>query len=58
MIEAGIIAALLAFNAALGFFQEGRAQATLAAPRLGVAYSPMSKLTVRTGFGMYYDRGE
>ena len=30
-IEAGIIAALLAFNAALGFLQEGRAQATLAA---------------------------
>lgn len=28
------------------------------APRLGIAYSPMSKLTVRTGFGMYYDRGE
>ena len=30
-IEAGIIALLLLFNAALGFFQEGRAQATLAA---------------------------
>jgi len=30
-VEAGIIAALLLFNAALGFFQEGRAQATLAA---------------------------
>ena len=30
-VEAGIIAALLFFNAALGFFQEGRAQATLAA---------------------------
>src|SRR5208283_1295100 len=30
-VEAGIIAVLLAFNAALGFFQEGRAQATLAA---------------------------
>jgi magnesium-transporting ATPase (P-type) len=30
-IEAGIIAALLVFNAALGFFQESRAQATLAA---------------------------
>ncbi|MGD1097167.1 MAG: HAD-IC family P-type ATPase, partial [Bryobacteraceae bacterium] len=29
--EAAIIALLLAFNAALGFFQEGRAQATLAA---------------------------
>jgi len=30
-VEGGIIALLLAFNAALGFFQEGRAQATLAA---------------------------
>jgi len=30
-IEAGIILVLLAFNAILGFFQEGRAQATLAA---------------------------
>src|ERR1700678_4570941 len=30
-IEAGIIAALLVFNAALGLFQEGRAQATLTA---------------------------
>lgn len=30
-VEAAIIAGLLAFNAGLGFFQEGRAQATLAA---------------------------
>jgi H+-transporting ATPase len=30
-VEAAVIALLLAFNAALGFFQEGRAQATLAA---------------------------
>jgi H+-transporting ATPase len=30
-VEAGVIAVLLAFNAVLGFFQEGRAQATLAA---------------------------
>src|SRR5208283_3910352 len=30
-VEGGIIAVLLVFNAALGFFQEGRAQATLAA---------------------------
>ncbi len=30
-VEAAIVAGLLAFNAALGFFQEGRAQATLAA---------------------------
>jgi hypothetical protein len=28
------------------------------APRLGVAYSPTPKLTVRAGFGMYADRGE
>jgi Carboxypeptidase regulatory-like domain len=28
------------------------------APRVGIAWSPTSKLTVRTGFGMYYDRGE
>jgi H+-transporting ATPase len=30
-VEAGVIAGLLVFNAALGIFQEGRAQATLAA---------------------------
>jgi H+-transporting ATPase len=30
-VEAGIITVLLLFNAALGFFQEGRDQATLAA---------------------------
>jgi hypothetical protein len=28
------------------------------APRIGVAWSPMSKLTVRAGYGIYYDRGE
>ncbi len=28
------------------------------APRFGIAWSPFSKLTVRTGFGIYYDRGE
>ncbi len=28
------------------------------APRVGVAWTPFSKLTVRTGFGMYYDRGQ
>jgi Carboxypeptidase regulatory-like domain/TonB dependent receptor len=28
------------------------------APRVGVAWSPTSKLTVRAGYGMYYDRGE
>jgi H+-transporting ATPase len=36
-IEAAIIAALLAFNAALGLFQESRAQATLAALRSRLA---------------------
>ena len=28
------------------------------APRIGIAWAPMSKLTVRAGYGMYYDRGE
>lgn len=28
------------------------------APRIGIAWSPTSKLTIRTGFGLYYDRGE
>ncbi len=28
------------------------------APRVGIAWTPTSKLTVRAGFGMYYDRGE
>jgi len=36
-VEAAIIAVLLAFNAALGFLQEGRAQATLAALKLRLA---------------------
>jgi len=36
-VEAAIIAVLLVFNAALGFFQEGRAQATLAALKLRLA---------------------
>ena len=36
-VEAAIIAGLLVFNAALGFFQEGRAQATLAALRSRLA---------------------
>src|ERR1700723_1987267 len=38
-VEAAIIAVLLAFNAALGFFQEGRAQATLAALKSRLALS-------------------
>lgn len=28
------------------------------APRIGIAWTPMSKLTLRTGYGLYYDRGE
>ncbi len=28
------------------------------APRIGIAWSPYSKLTVRAGYGIYYDRGE
>lgn len=28
------------------------------APRIGIAWAPLTKLTVRAGFGMYYDRGE
>ena len=28
------------------------------APRIGIAWNPISKLTVRAGFGIYYDRGE
>jgi H+-transporting ATPase len=42
-VEAGIIAALLAFNAALGFFQEGRAQATLAALKSRLALNASVK---------------
>ncbi len=38
-IEAGVIAVLLAFNAALGFLQEGRAQATLDALKSRLALS-------------------
>ena len=28
------------------------------APRIGIAWAPTSRLTVRAGYGMYYDRGE
>jgi hypothetical protein len=28
------------------------------APRVGFAWTPLSKLTIRSGFGIYYDRGE
>ena len=42
-VEAGIIAALLAFNAVLGFFQEGHAQATLAALKSRLALNAAVK---------------
>jgi H+-transporting ATPase len=42
-VEAAIIAVLLTFNAALGFFQEGRAQATLAALKSRLALSAAVK---------------
>lgn len=28
------------------------------APRIGIAWTPISKLTLRAGYGLYYDRGE
>jgi TonB dependent receptor len=28
------------------------------APRIGIAWTPLTKVTVRTGYGMYFDRGE
>jgi len=42
-VEAGIIALLLVFNAALGFFQESRAQATLAALKSRLALTASVK---------------
>jgi H+-transporting ATPase len=42
-VEATIIATLLAFNAALGFFQEGHAQATLAALKSRLALNAAVK---------------
>src|SRR5271163_2284784 len=42
-IEAAIIAVLLVFNAVLGFFQEGRAQATLAALKSRLALNASVK---------------
>lgn len=42
-VEAAMIAGLLGFNAALGFFQEGRAQATLAALKARLALNASVK---------------
>jgi H+-transporting ATPase len=42
-VEAAVIAVLLTFNAALGFFQEGRAQATLAALKSRLALNASVK---------------
>jgi hypothetical protein len=28
------------------------------APRIGIAWSPISKVTIRSGYGIFYDRGE
>jgi len=42
-VEAGIIASLLTFNAGLGFFQEGHAQATLAALKSRLALNAAVK---------------
>jgi H+-transporting ATPase len=42
-VEAAIIAALLVFNAALGFFQEGRAQVTLTALRSRLALTATAR---------------
>ena len=42
-VEAAIIAGLLAFNAALGFFREGHAQATFAALKSRLALNAASK---------------
>ena len=42
-VEAAIIAALLVFNAALGLFQESRAQATLAALRSRLALNASAR---------------
>jgi H+-transporting ATPase len=40
-VEGAIIGGLLAFNAALAFFQEGRAQATLAALKWRLALNAL-----------------
>jgi magnesium-transporting ATPase (P-type) len=48
-VEAAIIAGLLVFNAALGFFQEGRAQATLAALKSRLALTRDSPAIMASG---------
>ncbi len=52
-VEAAIIAALLVFNAALGLFQESRAQATLAALKSRLALNASVR---RDGGGKPYPR--
>jgi H+-transporting ATPase len=42
-VEAAVIAGLLVFNAALGFFPEGRAQATLAALKSRLALTASAR---------------
>jgi hypothetical protein len=44
--EAGVIAGLLVFNAALAYFQEGRAQATLAALKSRLARSGLRRTCI------------
>jgi len=48
-VEAAIIAGLLAFNAVLGFFQEGRAQATLAALKSRLALNASVSVAIMLG---------
>jgi H+-transporting ATPase len=54
-IEAAVIAALLVFNAALGLFQESRAQATLAALKSRLALNASDR---RDGAGKTVPAGE